>query len=524
MKSFKKLLFATLFGVVAVVAFSACHRDEKDEPVTPEVNTPLCFTAQEDSSTVSMRRKGTIEFPSLEYSFDGKNWQHFLYSKRIDGFEPVVLAKAGDKIYVRNQGKTNKFSSSSSYLYFKLSGRIAASGNIMSLLDKDNFSTMTEIQGEGAFCGLFFINSALVTPPLLPATVLSKNCYNSMFSGCTNLIEAPELPATEMAHSCYIGMFLSCENLKTAPELQHITKASTQCFDNMFSGCSSLTKAPDLPNVPMYYLSCRSMFAYCTSLTSAPALPSTTMGTSCYAYMFIGCTGLTSAPALPATTLDEGSYLYMFRDCTSLTSAPALPATVLADKCYAGMFDSCVNLTAAPELPATTLADYCYYGMFEGCNSLTTAPELPATEMKYGCYWGMFVNCSSMTKAPRLPATTLAGKCYDWMFNGCTNLDYIEVAFDQWSESTDSVTFEWVDNVAAEGTFVCPDNLTDIRSINNIPEGWTKTNTPANISSTQRKATAKPRTGNRNIHKPEFLKAIALKEFPSEAQCVLTDE
>ena len=188
------------------------------------------------------------------------------------------------------------------------------------------------------------------------------------------------------------------------------------------------------------------------------------------------------------------------------------------------MFVNCTSLVTAPELPATELAKNCYTGMFLGCSSLTTAPELPATEMAYGCYWGMFTDCASLTRAPRLPATKLAGKCYDWMFNGCTNLDYIEVAFDQWSESTDSVTFEWVGNVAAEGTFVCPDNLEDIRGINNIPEGWTKTNTPANISSTQRKAPAKPRTGNRNIHKPEFLKAIALKEMTSEAQCVLTDE
>lgn len=149
------------------------------------------------------------------------------------------------------------------------------------------------------------------------------------------------------------------------------------------------------------------------------------------------------------------------------------------------MFSDCHNLITAPELPATTLAERCYCGMFANCNSLAKATELPATELKRRCYWGMFIACTSMTRAPHLPATTLANQCYEWIFSGCTNLDYIEVAFDQWT--TDSATFEWVDNVAAEGTFVCPDNLEDIRGVSNIPEGWTKTS--ANTSNTQRKAT-----------------------------------
>lgn len=527
MKSFKRLLFATLFGFAAIVAFSACHKDKKDEPVMPvdEINTPLCFTAQVDNSTVSMRRNGRYAFPKLEYSYDGENWQPFVQSKSVDGFEPVVLAKAGDKIYVRNQGKTNKFSISlDSYFYFKLSGRIAASGNIMSLLDKDNFSTMKELPGENTFGGLFILQSSLVSAPLLPATKLSKNCYNCMFKQCTNLTKAPELPATEMEIGCYLSMFGFCENLTEAPKLQHITKMDIQCFDYMFYKCTSLEKAPDLPNVKMRKYCCDCMFYGCTSLTTAPALPSTELGTGCYVGMFYGCTSLEKAPELPATNVAIGCYEFMFDSCVNLTAAPLLPATTLADNCYYGMFNQCRSLVTAPELPATTMANYCYTGMFIGCSSLTTAPELPATEMAYGCYWGMFTYCASLTRAPRLPATTLAGKCYDWMFNGCTNLDYIEVAFEQWSESTDSATFEWVGNVADEGTFVCPDNLADVRGISNIPEGWTKTNTPVNQSSTQLKAAAKASTtGINNIKKAEIIKREALKEMPSEVQCVLTE-
>lgn len=112
--------------------------------------------------------------------------------------------------------------------------------------------------------------------------------------------------------------------------------------------------------------------------------------------------------------------------------------------------------------------------MFEKCSKLAKVPELPATELTELCYEGMFFDCSTITKAPRLPATTLPAGCYNYMFSNCSNLNYIEVAFTQWPD--EDTTLEWMSNVAANGTFVCPTALADIRGINNIPEKWTKTN------------------------------------------------
>ena len=56
------------------------------------------------------------------------------------------------------------------------------------------------------------------------------------------------------------------------------------------------------------------------------------------------------------------------------------------------------------------------------------------------------------------------------MFNGCTSLSSLKVAFTAWGGQTRN----WLNRVAASGTFTCPAELPDTRGVNNIPEGWTK--------------------------------------------------
>jgi hypothetical protein len=134
------------------------------------------------------------------------------------------------------------------------------------------------------------------------------------------------------------------------------------------------------------------------------------------------------------------------------------------------MFYCCTSLTQAPELPANKLADYCYEKMFVACSNLEKAPELQATTLSPYCYNSMFVSCTSLEKAPELPATTLAEWCYAYMFSSCTNLNYIKVYFTDWCNDS---TYNWVSNVASEGTFVCPNQLTEQYDESHIPVGWT---------------------------------------------------
>ena len=145
--------------------------------------------------------------------------------------------------------------------------------------------------------------------------------------------------------------------------------------------------------------------------------------------------------------------------------------------CYFYLFSG-ATLTTAPELPATTLAYGCYASMFQGCTSLTQAPVLPATTLADFCYYYMFENCTSLTQAPVLPADDLVDSCYAYMFQGCTSLNYVSVGFDNWYPT--NATSDWLNSVAATGTFVSPSTLinntpADQRSTSTVPASWNMT-------------------------------------------------
>ena len=374
---------------------------------TPEINKTyymkvdyLTFTpvAEEGDSTVEYTVTINLkEGCSLEYSKNGGGWTDYTNNTSI------TLNK--DE-YVRFRGRNNKnkqlFDLNN---HVTLTGKVACSGNIMTLLDYNHPDQAK----------------------------MGQDCFYFMFYGCSGLTTAPALPATELAEYCYYGMFYGCSSLTAAPALPATTLADG-CYSYMFNGCSSLTAAPALPATELADYCYQAMFRGCSSLTAAPALPATKLANYCYGGMFFGCTGLTAAPELPATTLADCCYAEMFAGCSSLTAAPALPVTELAESCYSHMFSGCSSLTAAPALPATKLAKSCYDGMFGGCSSLTAAPALPAGELAVECYEGMFRGCSSLTAAPALPATELADFCYYEMFSGCTGIKLSATKKDYYTE------------------------------------------------------------------------------------------
>ena len=375
------------------------------------------FTALE-AGEIGMTHNGTNATdtkPNLSYSKNGGSWTEWDYTNI-----PVVK---DDVVYFK--GINDRISrTTSNYSKFTSTGKIASSGNIMSLLYGDDYEGKVSLRGKSyCFYSLFYNCSSLTTAQelQLPATTLVEGCYQYMFERCSSLTTAPELPATTLANRCYYSMFESC-----------------------------------------------------SSLTTAPALPATTLAEYCYGSMFYFCYSLTTAPALPATTLAENCYSYMFNDCSSLTTAPELPATTLSNSCYNFMFNGCSSLTTAPALPATTLKTDCYKNMFSGCSSLVNAPELLATTLAYSCYSNMFSGCTSLTHAPELTATTLVTSCYSNMFSDCTQLNYIKALFT--TTPSDTYTAYWVSNVSPTGTFVKSKDATwDGTGIQVIPYGWTVT-------------------------------------------------
>ena len=114
-------------------------------------------------------------------------------------------------------------------------------GNIMSLVDEENFATATTLSADYTFRYLFNNNTTLTDASglLLPATQLAVYCYSNMFQGCTVLTAAPALPATQLAAHCYRQMFSSCSALTAAPELPAPTLVE-RCYYQMFLSCSKL--------------------------------------------------------------------------------------------------------------------------------------------------------------------------------------------------------------------------------------------------------------------------------------------
>ena len=136
----------------------------------------------------------------------------------------------GNGTKIKNYSRTNIVSTNN----------VELSGNIMSLVDEENFATATSMAG-ASFAGLFAGNTCGINASslLLPATTLSENCYSGMFAGCSELTDTPELPALTLAPGCYSNMFEGCDKLSDAPHLP-ATELVDRCYASMFYQCGTL--------------------------------------------------------------------------------------------------------------------------------------------------------------------------------------------------------------------------------------------------------------------------------------------
>jgi hypothetical protein len=134
-------------------------------------------------------------------------------------------------------------------------------GNIMSLVDSENYFTRDYLTGGYNFVLLFYCCDHLLTHEskrlALPATKLANDCYYGMFEGCSSMTVAPELPAETLERWCYAYMFDDCYNL---------------------------TVAPVLPGKTLFNYSYCGMFAYCKKLDNIVCLATEISGEYCTDY------------------------------------------------------------------------------------------------------------------------------------------------------------------------------------------------------------------------------------------------
>lgn len=290
--------------------------------------TPLTFEAKTTGAQVTFTKATIIDNLSIEYSTDGTTWTTYV--------EPVTLNNVGDKVMFRGNNATYAtYNNDYIYSYFSCSADCYIYGNIMSLINEDNFANTTILTKNYTFHKLFENNDKIYyhgsKPLLLPATTLRNGCYWGMFSHCTQLTKAPALPATTLENFCYAYMFEGCTKLETAP-----------------------------------------------------ALPATTLANNCYSFMFDGCTQLTTAPVLPATTLTVSCYRYMFNNCSHLNNVTCLATDISADDCTTywlsnvaatGTFNKAASMTTWPTGPYDGNVD----GIPTGWTVVTYETVLPLT-------------------------------------------------------------------------------------------------------------------------------------------------
>lgn len=361
-------------------------------------------------------------------------------------------------------------------------------------------------------------------PNSLPSYTLDTGCYAQMYRGCTSLTAASftfNAYASGPKQYCMYGMFSGCTKLTSTISLPTIGQNASYCYQDMFRNCTSLKTPPALPATTLANSCYSEMFYGCTSLTSAPALPATTLAQSCYGYMFSYCFSLSSAPQLPATTLASNCYASMFYGCTSLTSIPNLSGvTSLNTYCYDHMFYGCTGLTNIETKtffkPAnvTSIPNNAFYGMFQGCTNLANVNKyaLGYLASQSGCAIGtnafnaMFKSCTHLLYTPFIPfyidinstnasafkeafygctSLTMASPIYikskttegqgnfTSMFQNCSALSCLAIVTPLTAWPTGNAFTNWVNGVAAVGTFYKSSTLPATRGVSNIPSNWT---------------------------------------------------
>ena len=239
---------------------------------------PLTLEAIENNVTITIRNSLNL---TILYSVNGA-------SRLSSNSNPITISlpSAGDKVCLFGDNATY-FDNSNVYTNIHCDKNCYLYGNVMSLINSNNFGELKTLTGTYAFRSLFngsnynnnYIQYKPGCPFVLPATTLTEGCYMLMFSLCSGLTKSPELPATSLATSCYNQMFTNA------------------------------------------------------GLVEAPELPATTLANSCYENMFRDCANLETAPVLSAGTLCERCYYNMFRGCTNLNYIKMIATDISADKC-----------------------------------------------------------------------------------------------------------------------------------------------------------------------------------------------
>lgn len=172
---------------------------------------------------------------TIEYKLNNGEWTSI--TSNAGSSAPTINVVAGDIVQFR--GNNTAYAEGISY-YSTFDGTTAyfnVYGNIMSLIDSVNYSSLTSIATD-AFIRLFKGLNVISANNLI-LRIINDQCYFELFSNCSLLISAPELPSITIGRGSYNSMFAHCTSLTTAPALPATTLVY-QSYATMFYGCTNL--------------------------------------------------------------------------------------------------------------------------------------------------------------------------------------------------------------------------------------------------------------------------------------------
>lgn len=177
------------------------------------LETPLTFEITGNGDIVWKANKSdTALIKTIEYKLNDGEWVSI--TSNTGSSAPRITVVSGDIVQFRGNNTQISIGNGEWVMFNGTTAQFNIKGNIMSLLNKTNYSTMTRLSKYTFKC-LFYNCTGLTDASklLLPATTLADSCYASMFYGCSSLTAAPELPATILAKDCYEQLFHTCSGL-----------------------------------------------------------------------------------------------------------------------------------------------------------------------------------------------------------------------------------------------------------------------------------------------------------------------
>ena len=179
---------------------------------------------------------------TIQYSLNGGEWTE--YTSSIQATGAPIEVQVGDIVrFIGNNDGYGIPNGSQATTFGGTTACFNLYGNIMSLIDSDNYQNLTELPSGTSNNFYTIFNKCKVydcSNLVLPALVLTNYCYAAMFFSCSTLTQAPQLPATNLAEGCYKDMFSTCTSLTTAPELRATTLVKG-CYNLMFHLCASIS-------------------------------------------------------------------------------------------------------------------------------------------------------------------------------------------------------------------------------------------------------------------------------------------